>query len=208
MKMKTLSNIISILFHPLLMMTYGIMLALSYTYLAIFPATTKWAIIGGTFLTTAIIPGLFILLLIKNGAAGDVELTDRHDRAVPYLIIITSMLVCLYYFYRLKMPFWLLAILIGACVALVLALCINFAWKISAHSLGMGGLLGGIMGIARIQLMNPYWAFMGVILFAGLVAASRIYLRRHTPMQTYAGFALGFICVFGAISMSYIYLFT
>lgn len=205
--MKVFSNIISFLFHPLLMVTYGIILVLTYTYLAIYPTPIKLAIIGGTFLTTAIIPGLFIMLLIRNGVAGDVELTRRKDRAVPYIIIITSLLACLYYFYRMKMPFWLLAIVIGACIALVAALCINFAWKISAHSLGIGGLLGGVMGVSRIHMMNPYWAFILILLIAGLVATSRIYLKRHTPMQTYAGFGLGFVSIFGAILVSYIHLF-
>lgn len=205
--MKVFSNIVSVLFHPLLMVTYGILLALTYTYLAIYPTTVKMAIVGGTFITTAVIPGLFILLLIKNGAASDVELSDRRERAIPYLIIITSLLVCLYYFYKMRMPFWLLAIVIGACVALVAALFINFAWKISAHTLGVGGLLGGVMGVSNIHAMNPFWGFILILFAGGLVAMSRIYLKRHTPMQAYAGFALGFLSVFGAISMSYIYLF-
>lgn len=205
--MKVFSNIVSVLFHPLLMVTYGILLALTYTYLAIYPTTVKMAIVGGTFITTAVIPGLFILLLIKNGAASDVELSDRRERAIPYLIIITSLLVCLYYFYKMRMPFWLLAIVIGACVALVAALFINFVWKISAHTLGVGGLLGGVMGVSNIHAMNPFWGFILILFAGGLVAMSRIYLKRHTPMQAYAGFALGFLSVFGAISMSYIYLF-
>lgn len=205
--MKVFSNIVSIMFHPLLMVTYGILLALTYTYLAIYPVTVRLAIVGGTFITTAVIPGLFILLLIKNGAASDVELSDRRERAVPYLIIITSLLVCLYYFYKMRMPFWLLAIVIGSCVALVAALFINFAWKISAHTLGAGGLLGGVMGVSNIHMINPFWGFILIIFIGGLVAMSRIYLKRHTPMQTYAGFALGFLSVFGAISMSYFHLF-
>ena len=90
------------------------------------------------------------------------------------------------------MPFWLLAMLIGACVALVIALCINFAWKISAHAIGIGGLLGGVMGVARIHMINPYWAFIVVLIVAGLLGTSRIFLKRHTPMQVYAGFCLGF----------------
>lgn len=205
--MKVFSTIVSIVFHPLLMVTYGILLALTFTYLAIYPTTVKLAIVGGTFITTAVIPGLFILLLIKNGAASDVELSDRRERAVPYLIIITSLLVCLYYFYKMRMPFWLLAIIVGGCIALVAALFINFAWKISAHTLGIGGLLGGVMGVSNIHLMNPFWGFILIIFAAGLVAMSRIYLKRHTPTQAYAGFALGFLSVFGAISMSYLYLF-
>ncbi|MDH6534770.1 phosphatase PAP2 family protein [Parabacteroides sp. 52] len=206
--MKLFSHIVSIVFHPLLMVTYGIILVLSFTYLAIYPTQIKWTIAGGTFLTTAVIPGLFVLLLIRNGAASDLALSDRRERAVPYLIILTSLLVCLYYFYKMKMPFWLLAILIGACVVLLAVLCINFFWKISAHTLGIGGLLGGVMAVSYIHRINPYVGFILLFLISGLVATSRIYLKRHTPSQVYAGFLLGFACIFGAVVMSYTYLFT
>lgn len=135
------------------------------------------------------------------------ELSDRHERVVPYLIFITSIMVCAFYMYKMMLPFWFISLLLGACVALILALLINFFWKISAHAIGTGGLLGGIMGVARIHLINPYWAFIIVILIAGLVGTSRIFLKRHTPMQVYAGFCLGFICTFVASFLSYIYLF-
>ena len=125
--MKLFSNIISFVFHPLLMVTYGIVLALMFTFLAIYPLPVKLLIAGGTFISTAIVPGLFIFLLVKNGAAGDIELSDRKERVVPYLIFITSILVCIFFLYKMLMPFWLLAMLIGACVALVIALCVNFA---------------------------------------------------------------------------------
>lgn len=205
--MKLFANITSFLFHPLLMITYGILLALTYTYLAIYPFSMKLLIAGGTFLSTAVVPGLFILLMVKSGAAVDVELSDRRERLVPYLIFITSILLCVFFLYKMLMPFWLLAMMIGACVALLLAIVVNFYWKISAHAIGIGGLLGGIMGVARIHLMNPYWSFIVVLLIAGFVGTSRIFLKRHTPMQVYAGFCLGFICTFVASLLSYIYLF-
>lgn len=205
--MRLFSNIISGMFHPLLMVTYGVVLALTFTYLAIYPPTMKLLLAGGAFLSTAVVPGGFILMMVKNGAAADMELSDRHERAVPYLIIITSLLVCTFYMYKMMLPFWFLSLLIGACVAMILALLINFYWKISAHTIGIGGLLGGIMGVARIHLINPYWAFILVIVIAGLVGTSRIFLKRHTPMQVYAGFCLGFMCTFVASFLSYIYLF-
>lgn len=86
------------------------------------------------------------------------------------------------------MPFWLLAMLIGACVALVIALCINFAWKISAHAIGVGGLLGGIMGVARIHMINPYWAFIVVLIVAGLLGTSRIFLKGIHQCRYMRGF--------------------
>ena len=195
--MRLFSHIISGMFHPLLMVTYGVVLALTFTYLAIYPPAMKLLLAGGAFLSTAVIPGAFIFMMVKN----------RHERVVPYLIFITSIMVCAFYMYKMMLPFWFISLLLGACVALIMALLINFFWKISAHAIGTGGLLGGIMGVARIHLINPYWAFIIVILIAGLVGTSRIFLKRHTPMQVYAGFCLGFICTFVASLMSYIYLF-
>lgn len=205
--MKLFANIISGLFHPLLTVTYGVAIALTFTYLVIYPPVMKLLLFGGAFLSTALIPGLFIYLMVKNGAAVDLELSDRRERVVPYLILITSILVCIFFMYKMMLPFWFLSLLIGACVALLLSLLINFYWKISAHMLGIGGLLGGVMGISRVHLINPYWGFIILIVIAGLVGMSRIFLKRHTPMQVYAGFCLGFICTFVASFMSYIYLF-
>lgn len=206
--MKVLANITSFLFHPLLMVTYGTLLALTYTYLAVYPPTVKLLITGGVLFSTALVPALFILLMIKNGAAVDIELSDRKERAVPYLIFITSILACAFFLYKMLMPFWLLNLLIGACTALVFALIINFYWKISAHAIGIGGLLGGMMGVSHIQMINPYVSFIVVILISGLLGTSRIILKKHTPMQVYAGFCLGFICTFVTLLLSYIYLFT
>ena len=123
------------MFHPLLMVTYGVVLALTFTYLAIYPPTMKLLLAGGTFLSTAVIPGAFIFMMVKNGAAVDLELSDRHERVVPYLIFITSIMVCAFYMYKMMLPFWFISLLLGACVALILALLINFFWKISAHAI-------------------------------------------------------------------------
>ena len=51
------------MFHPLLMVTYGVVLALTFTYLAIYPPTIKLLLAGGAFLSTAVIPGAFIFFL-------------------------------------------------------------------------------------------------------------------------------------------------
>lgn len=204
--MRLFSNIVSFLFHPLLMVTYGMLLAFMFTILAIYPFQVKLLITAGAFVTTALVPAIFIYLLVRSGAAIDIELSDRRERSVPYLILITSILLCTFTLYKMLMPYWLLALMIGACCALVIALFINFFWKISAHTIGIGGLLGAIMGISDVHKINPYLAIISVLIITGLVGTSRIYLKRHTPMQVYAGFCLGFICTFVASVMSYLYL--
>ena len=196
--MKQFANVISILFHPLLMTTYGMLLALNYTFLALHPVRLRLYELGGVILSTAVIPGLLIMLMVKSGAVTDLELSNRRERAVPYLIVLTSNMICLFYLFRLPLPAWLLMLFIGSCLAMFLALCINFVWKISVHALGIGGLLGAIMIVARLLMSNPYQLIIIVFLFSGLVATSRIILKKHTPMQVYAGFLLGFICTFGS----------
>lgn len=204
--MKLFANTISILFHPLLMITYGMIMVLLYTYLAIYPASMKLIIIGGSFVCTTVIPGLFILLLKFSGSVSDLELTNKNERVLPYLTMIFSILVYIFFIRRMQVPFWLISLMIGAAIALFLAMLVNFYWKISVHGVGIGGLIGAVMGIARIHMVNASWLFILLIIAAGLVATSRIVLKKHTPMQMYAGICLGFICTFVASLFSYIYL--
>ena len=62
--MRLFSNIISGMFHPLLMVTYGVVLTLTFTYLAIYPPAMKLLLAGGAFLSTAVIPGAFIFMMV------------------------------------------------------------------------------------------------------------------------------------------------
>ena len=78
--MRRVANILSTLFHPLLMVTYGIVMALSFSYLAIFPMKLKLIMLSGVFLMTAVIPALFIYLMVKEKAGADWELSNRKYR--------------------------------------------------------------------------------------------------------------------------------
>ena len=69
--MRLIANILSIAFHPLLMVTYGVALAFASTYLAVYPLQMKLLILSGVFLMTAVVPAIFIFLLVKYGNAGD-----------------------------------------------------------------------------------------------------------------------------------------
>ena len=156
---------------------------------------------------TAIVPALFIWIMYKTGMAGDLDLTNRKERTLPYIIFAISLLATGFLLYKLRMPVWFLLELFGACAALLIAMLINHYWKISAHMIGVGGLIGGIFGAAQIQMINPYVGIVIAFVVAGLVGTSRLILKRHTPMQVYAGFMLGFTCVFLSSLLSFILFF-
>jgi len=197
--MKLIANLISGLFHPLLMVTYGVFIALGFTYLAVYPTTVKLFLLVGIFLTTAVLPGILVFAMVRMKTVSDFELTDRKGRVIPYLLFITSILFSLFCLYRMMMPMWFLSLILGFCVAFVITLLINFCWKISAHAVGIG--------LARIHFANPYLLFIILILIAGSIGTARIFLQRNTPMQVYGGFSLGFICTFASAFLSYVYLF-
>ena len=201
--MRLAANIISIIFHPLWMITYGIAMALFFTYLTIYPSIAKMMIIGGTFFLTAFTPAVFIGLMVRNGAAKDLELTDRKERLVPYLVLVSSVVICGFFLYRMMLPSWLVTNVVATVFALVICIVINTKWKISAHMLGIGGLMGGIMGVCKLMMLNPYGLFMLGFVASGFLGWSRIHLEKHTPMQVYAGFSLGFFITFTASILSY-----
>jgi membrane-associated phospholipid phosphatase len=61
---------------------------------------------------------------------------------------------------------------------------------------GIGGLIG--MMLSLVILLNydlMLYIILGVIA-SGLVGASRLYLKEHTPSQVYLGFLLGVFCQF------------
>ena len=205
--MRLIANILSIAFHPLLMVTYGVALAFASTYLAVYPLQMKLLILSGVFLMTAVVPAIFIFLLVKYGNAGDYALTNRRVRTLPYLLYVASIVACAFFLLRMLLPFWLVVILFGTAAVMLIAMGINFRWKISAHMIGIGGLIGGIMGIAQMYALNPGRGFIIGFLIAGFLGTSRLILQRHTPAQVYAGFGLGFTGIYISSLLSYFYFF-
>ena len=205
--MKAMANILSGLFHPLLMATYGMGLAFMSTYLVIYPLPLKLWILSGVFLMTAALHALFIYLMFQLKADADWSLDQRRRRTLPYLVYIGGSVASALFLYKMLMPFWISAMFLGVAIAMLLALCINFFWKISAHMIGLGGLLGGMMGVARMYFMNPYIGFMIVLLVGGLVGSARLILQKHTCGQLLAGYGLGFISIYISSLLSYFYFF-
>ena len=200
-----MARLFSGVFHPLFMVTYGIGLSLLGTYLGMYPLHLKILLLVSAFICTAFIPALCIALLMRIGIVSETSILDRKERHLPYLFSIVSVVGYSYFLYRLSMPFWISSIIaLGVGVTLTICSLVNIFWKISIHAAGVGGLLGGVMAVSSIQRTNPYFLFMLILFFAGCTISARLFLKKHTPAQVYAGFSLGFICLFVATYWSFI----
>lgn len=188
------AHLTSDVFSPLLTPTYGCLVALWLTRMALLPVGIRlWTLLGIAAIT-ALAPAIALLVLMKIGRVSDVSISDKRQRTIPYWISIACYSGACFFLSALKAPMWLIAFYAGAAAASFIAMIITRSWKISAHTTAMAGLAAGIFWLARngMIIQGAYiWVSLG-FLMTGVMAWARLYLRHHTLMQTFAGACLGF----------------
>lgn len=191
------ANFLSTALSPLLMPTYGIILALWVSVLCIQPDGTRVAILMVGMGITCIIPLIFLSVLRHFKLVTDLHVDVREQRLYPYLFSALCYLVAAYYLYYRHQPQWFVMFMVGSAVTVLVMALINLKWKISAHMAGIGGVLAliyqiHVMGLNAFEL---FWLMCIVIILAGALGSSRMALKRHDTLQVLAGVVVGFLCV-------------
>lgn len=194
------AKMMSVVFYPLFVPTYGIALFCYAHSIHVAPLNGLWTAIAitGTLLLTCILPITSIWIMMKRGEVKDLHLDNARERTMPYIYSAVSFCFWSYLMASiLHAPLFLSFIAIGATIAITFVAVINHWWKISAHLTGLGGLVGGVfcycLGIGAI----PTWSTIGVWLSLSLLLMfSRLYLNAHTAAQVCAGWLTGFSCTF------------
>lgn len=200
----TISKIISIMFSPLLMPTYAVVMTFFFSYLFFAPVTSKVSVILVTFAISCMLPVIGIFLLYKFKVIADPSLNNRTDRLLPYIFTAVCYLGVAFYLDRVHAPVWMSLFMCGGTAALIVTTVINRWWKISGHATGMGGLTA----LAFFLVYRGYilWVDISlpgtVIIIAGAVCSARLILGRHTLGQVTAGFANGFFWILASQLLS------
>ena len=195
--MKSIYNIISLVFQPLLMPTYAMILLMNMDVFALLPLRWHWIAIVGTFIFTGVLPALPIWLMMKRGEVNDLFISKREERTMPYLFSFMAYVFWALFMWRtLQFPMFIVAMGMGSAISIFIIVFINLKWKISAHTAGVGGLCGAIFGVCYRTAINPVWFIVTILFISALVAFSRLELKAHTPGQVLAGYVVGFIMVF------------
>lgn len=194
-----IAKIISYLFHPLLMPTYGFaFIFFTENYISTFiPVLLKYIILGVTFLFTFLLPTINALILLKMKRIQSLEMETNQERIIPYSSTALYFFALFYLFYDAEFPNIFKIVILGAGISILLTFLINFKWKISAHTVGIGGIAGAALGIIYRIEMDMMIAFVSILLLSGIVAYARLKLNAHTPAQVYSGFVLGFFIELG-----------
>lgn len=195
---QSVASILSAVFAPIFLGTYGILLTMWLSYLCYSPFKARAIVVAVTFASTCVIPVIGIYLLSKLGAVKDPMLNNRTDRTLPYILCTICYIAMAVYYHMLHAPVWMSLFMLGGALALIILTTVNRWWKISGHATAMGGLTGMLffLLVSGNSPVDLQWEFIAGVMLSGLVCTSRLILGRHTLLQVGAGFLNGFVCVF------------
>ena len=134
------AKIISSIFHPLLMVTYNVLLLFIYTNFGMFFRGQELRVLFPVLIFTFVIPMAFVVILKQLKIVSDYDLSDKRDRLFPFFIALLANCSLFYFFYSAHLQLWFFSLLASSIILVFLTLIISLFWKISAHLVAIGGV--------------------------------------------------------------------
>lgn len=199
--MRVVMQIISAVFHPLLMATYISLILFLHVPEAFipYPAEVVPKLILSIFFLTALFPSIMVVLLkFLTPFISDLELSDRKERFLPFIILII--------FYIGASKWMVVDLQLGKIIKILLfsgtgmiglMFLINLKFKISIHASAIWAIAGYALSLS-IQLSLPELksVIFLTIISGGLINTSRLYLGYHRPLEVWTGSIVGFLYSF------------
>ncbi len=203
---RRIAEFVSYVFHPLLLSTVLLIILFLFSPNALRPidSTNMLAITGLVFAITFIIPAISIGALKITSSITSLKLEDRKERIMPFLFISAYHGLTVYMFaYRLALGQTMIILFGTVTAVVVLITIITIFFKVSVHAAGVWGMLGCMIAT---QIKYPdsllFWPIILILLLAGVVNSSRLYLGVHSPAEVGIGSVLGFGVCFTSIYLS------
>ena len=217
--LKISAQILSVICHPLLMLTYmlGLLLIVNPYLFGINSASEGKLLVIRVFATTFILPAFAIFLMHRLKLISSIEMTDKQERIGPFIVTgIFYLWVFRSVLNDTNMPTAFLIASLGTTIGLFACFLINLFFKISLHATGAGGFVGMVlitMWLYSYGAFSMWLPFVGVctvsinfilmlsVFLAGAVGSARLVLGAHSSKELYAGFVLGVVCQYIALQV-------
>ena len=156
-KITLAARTMSIVFTPFYLPIVGLVALFIFSYLSILPLVYKLKLLLLVYLFTILIPTVLIRVYRLYQGRTRLDIGQKEQRMVPYLISILCYFACYYIMERLHIPHIISIILLIALFIQILCAVINVWWKISTHTAAIGGVAGALVAFAFIFAFNPVW---------------------------------------------------
>ena len=188
------ARIISVVFHPVFMVLYGLTILLSApTFLGYLPLELKKILFLVVIVNNVLVPLVLLPFFRYRNLISSYDIEDKSERTIPLLT--ASILYCTTSFiiFRFQIPFLLKSFIFATSVLSIIVSVINFWWKISIHSVGAGALTATVL-VLSLKMQTPLtWYLIASILTSGLILSARLRLNSHSLSQVWIGFFTGLL---------------
>lgn len=194
--MNFLAHTLSVVFHPLFMVFYAVLIILyPFEHLVISNVQLQWVLLSLIFVFAFVLPLLFILILRYFKIISSLTINKRAQRVFPYAFTASFYFFVWYLFSKISLLEGVpaKAFLFGAIAITILLIC-NFRLKISAHTLAMSSICGLVLRLVySYNELHQLELLLLCIFLSGAVASARLYLNAHTWKEIAYGGGIGVI---------------
>ncbi len=191
--MRRFFQLLSYISNPIFVPTLG-----TYFYFKITPKYTspefESATILPIFILTVIIPIIIILILKNLNLVNSIKMTDLKERRYPMYISILLLLTIVYKVlpsnFTIELHYFFLGLITSLAASLAL-IYLNF--KSSLHLTGLGSLIMYAICLSVHFEKNITLFLSLLILFTGLLASAKLYLKAHSKIELLIGLLIGLI---------------
>lgn len=200
---EKIARLISWILHPMLIPTYAMLLILSQDtfFVLVLPERLKLILAGLIVANTLLLPLIFIWMMRQRGIISSYQMPSRSERTFPFATTALFYFATFYMMYNLGLPGVFYLFVLGGGILIVIAMIINFFWKISIHMIGIGGLTGGFIGLNYQMLIHSNGLVLLLIFLSGLVGFARLKQNTHNQTQVYVGFIAGVLIMLGITAL-------
>jgi len=193
-----LNRIITVIFHPLFMPFYGLLIVFNApTLFWYIPVKAKIYLFLIFFIDNLLIPALLMPFFRYRNIISSWKMETRSDRTVPLMAVSLMYAVTSFILSKLELPVFFKAYSYSVTMLLIAILTINRWWKISIYSAAAGVVTACVVTLSiRMSAPLPF-LLAATVLVSGLIISSRLRLNRHDPGEVYAGFLTGLLITAG-----------
>ena len=189
-----LARIISIIFHPLLMPIYGLVIIfMAPTIYSFVPFQVKKLVILIVLVNNVLVPLSLVPFFVHNNLISSWFVSERKERNILFIIGTILYVVTTYIIFRFPVPNFLKSFFFAVAFLSLTATMINLWRKISLYSIGAGAIIALVLILSIKMDTLLLWYLIPAIMAGGLILSARLQLGLHNTCQVWSGFLTGFI---------------
>jgi hypothetical protein len=188
-----LAKAISIIFHPLFMPLYGMIIIFSApTLFGYLPFTIKKLLFLIVLINNVLLPISLLPYLKYRNLITSWSIESRRERMLPLFIATILYAATSFIVIRYPVPFFIKTFILGIFIISLALSAITLWWKISIHSTAIGAIAALVL-VLSIKMNSPLlWPLLIVFAGSGLTLSARLKLNAHSPAEVWSGFFFGY----------------